>query len=308
MQVLPSKSLVLVALCLFAVLPGPGFSSGSGSGSGSGSNSGLSEREEFLRKFAQDPSAIKTAPAPTATPAEDHPNTTDNKKLETLIQNFRKSATPVKESNPKAAADEEDGQAQGTQGTMDMSALKNLQGMMGSGDGKISPEELLKKMQAGGMAIPGMPGTSPGGSGDYSLVLYQMLAPFRSQSEEQVTQIFQQKLEVGPMGILLKTIPGANKIPNLIARIARDETALPSVVKIMNQRAKLTQYGVFILVTFIISFAVKRLRQKQDDSIFSGMKSGILRAIFMSGLRFTVFFVLFSTEFTPLWHVIKRSF
>ncbi|MEK6625641.1 MAG: hypothetical protein AABY86_11770 [Bdellovibrionota bacterium] len=307
-----------------------------GFASGPGTDNGGSTREEFLRKFANDPTAIKAAPVATPTPAEVETSAAKNptKNLENLLKNFRKEGLTVRpersaprplptntnsledpmeapagepsgEAAREAIGDEDEGQVKGT---IDVSALKNLQGLMGSGNGNVSPAELLKKMHASGMAVPGIPGAPAGGSGDYSLIVYQMLNPFRSQSEAEVTQIFTQKMAIGPMGILINVVPFANKIPNLIARIARDEKALPSVVKIVNQRGKLTQYATFVLVTFIISFVVKRLKQKQDASIFSGMKSGMMRAIFMTGLRLAVFLVLFSSEFAPLWQVIKKSF
>ncbi|MBI2520214.1 MAG: hypothetical protein HYV97_07345 [Bdellovibrio sp.] len=305
MLVLPNKFHFLV-LCVFLGIgvPDTGFGFGAGSGSSSGS-----EREEFLRQFAQDPNAIKTAPtampSPAAVETSDDKNPTKN--LENLLKNFRKEGVTVRPEKIETKAlpgdenamEEDEGQAQGT---IDVSALQKLQGLMGSGSGHVSPEELLKKMQASGMNIPGVPGAAPGESGDYSLIVYRLLHPFRAQSEAEVTLIFQQKM---PM---LNMIPFANKIPNLIARVARDESALPQVAKIVNQRGKLTQYAIFVFVTFIISFVLKRLKQKQDDSIFSGMKSGLLRSLFMTGLRLAVFFVLFSAELTPLLHVVRNSF
>ncbi|HAZ14513.1 MAG: hypothetical protein A2X86_15390 [Bdellovibrionales bacterium GWA2_49_15] len=307
MPALPNNYLRLSVwfFLLVWVFPSAGF------GSGSGSNDGPADREEFLRQFAKDPDAIKAAPAVKATPEESLPPQSANQKLQSIIQNFRKNAVtvrPEKSGTTPTVRDQDadegnlDEDEAPAKGTVDVSALKKLQGLMGSGSGTISPEEMLKKMQASGMAIPGAPGASPGASGDYSLMIYQLLHPFRAQSEAEVTQLFQQKMPG------LSSIPLINKIPNLIARTARDEKALPAVAKILNQRGKLAQYGVFVLVTFILSFILKRLKERQNDSIFSGISSGILRSFVMMGLRLGVFFVLFSAEFAPLWQVLKSSF
>ena len=75
------------------------------------------------------------------------------------------------------------------------------------------------------------------------------------------------------------------------------------LVKIVNQRGKLTQYATFVLVTFIISFVVKRLKQNRCFNFF-WHEERYDRAIFMTA-RLAVFLVLFLLSL-PLWQVIKN--
>jgi len=255
-----------------------------------------SEREKFLRQFAKDPDAIKEDKKPAAEAA----NTNDvaGKKgkevenIEAALKKFRQQANNVIKDDEFDEGD--------IKQAFDPEQIKKLQ--------KLMPGNLLDKMKAGSQGDGKKVSEElDKENSDYSVVVYQMLHFFRSQSQADVELIFREKFNRGVLGSLFKIHPG---LVTLLAKIVRDPKALPDAAKIGNEKKKMGLYFGLIVATFILGFTLKKMSHNKhgDMGMFFFMNRFIMRSLFLYGLRFAAFIYIFNQELAPLGTILKAHF
>jgi|GEM_PF-5560886 len=257
-------------------------------------------REEFLRKFAKDPSVVQETPAiPSPTPEANQNGDelaqieADQKKLNDVIQKHQNQAGMGNQEIPG-----EDGEK--VKGSIDLEKLKNLQNMLGQKNGEgVDFKKLMESM--------GGKGGSNNGQGGLEAMVRQVTQIYRMQSETNVFKMFQDKLHQSFLGPLFKNTPLGEKFARVLTRIFRHESALPYVAKIPNERRKLLIYAGFVLATFIIGFGLKKLQQGGNDSILTTFRRNMTRLVIINGSRFVVFYFFFKAELSPLVETIKSA-
>jgi len=94
-----------------------------------------------------------------------------------------------------------------------------------------------------------------------------------------------------------------------MAKMLRDEKALPEAARMANDRKKLYLYGGIVFGTMIFGWMLKKFMNRGGGgTLTQGLSQSVMRFFFLMGIRFGVFLIMFGKHFGPAWKVFKTSF
>ena len=105
--------------------------------------------------------------------------------------------------------------------------------------------------------------------------------------------------------------PYMDQFPNITlyaVRLIKDKESIPSVVKIVENKERLIQFGSVMLFTVIFGFILKRIMHREGRSFIKAAFYFLIRVTFMMALRIGVVYYFYAKELTPAAKVFKKTF
>ncbi|WP_127716047.1 hypothetical protein [Halobacteriovorax sp. HLS] len=202
---------------------------------------------------------------------EDH----DSEELENVIENYRKENSEM---------------------------VNMLQEM--NKDGKISEEEKMKlaQMYAGNMK-PGQKMDRAEMLKKMPAMIKQLTGQFSRMSRPAARAKIQENIDQTPAKAIFKFIP---KGVDFITDLLRSDTALISLLGMFKDKAKLTQFFIANLVTFILGFFI--LKKSKEASFFERVTKWFMKKGIIYSLRVGILMYFFSNEVGPTWVIFSNTF
>ena len=185
--------------------------------------------------------------------------------------------------------------------------MEALTQQLGQGDDNGDKLEQLKLLQKKLSANPltALKSKSSQSNLSYSEMAKQVVAGMEQLSEADIILMLQGRFQTGLLANLIRK----PNVSSFIATVLKDKEVLPALAGIAENKKMLMVYGSFILVTFFMSYLLKRLQNSFEvTSPLSGVKRFVLRHFIMTGVRFGAFFWLFQKNLSPLWKLAKQYF
>ena len=126
--------------------------------------------------------------------------------------------------------------------------------------------------------------------------------PFSKMSEAEVKSFIMNQSKGRPVEKYIQNFP---KVFDFFVDWLRDPKAIPAFISIVNRPKVVKNYGIAVLVVFILSFALNLLNTKGNLFVRIGKKLIIMLSAFTVNLA--LFYVFFKPEISPTIDVVKRS-
>lgn len=138
-----------------------------------------------------------------------------------------------------------------------------------------------------------------------ALSVKMALEPLQSLSEEELIKRLKEGIKEPQLKAQVEKYP---KILIYAVKLVKDKDAVPSLVKIVEDRSRLIQFGSVMLFTIIFGFFLKKLFNREDRSFIGIVGFFLLRTFLLLALRIYVINYFFSTELAPALRILKTLF
>ncbi len=131
------------------------------------------------------------------------------------------------------------------------------------------------------------------------------LEPLQKLSEAELLKRLDEGTKESPVR------PYMDQFPNITlyaVRLIKDKESIPSVVKIVENKERLIQFGSVMLFTIIFGFILKRIMHREGRSFIKATFYFLIRVTFMMALRIGVVYYFYAKELTPAAKVFKKTF
>lgn len=132
---------------------------------------------------------------------------------------------------------------------------------------------------------------------------YMKKNPFASMSETEVEDFIMGNVKDRPAEQFFKKFPKALKA---LVNWLRDPKAIPAFLNIINKPKLLKNYGIAVLVVFILSFALNLMNSK--GSLLKRIFNKLCIMLGAFAINFGMFYIFFKEEITPTIEVMMRTF
>ena len=140
---------------------------------------------------------------------------------------------------------------------------------------------------------------------DLALSVKMALEPLQSMSEEELIKRIKEGIKEPQMKAQVEKYP---KFLIYTVKLIKDKEAVPSLVKIAEDRSRLIQFGSVMLFTIIFGFFLRKLFHREDRSFVGVIGFFFLRTFILLALRIYVINYIFSTELAPAIRILKTLF
>ena len=230
----------------------------------------------FVSTGAQD-----SAPAPAN--VEEH----DTKDLEQLLKRYNTDAEKVINDNNKLQ-ETDASKSEVTDSDID----------------EIRPEDQFEKAAAT-FAKKKAKVEEPVTTGKFSDDIRIPLSRLQQLSEEDLLKLLKENSRDSKLGPYLDQFP---KFTLFTVRLIKDKEAIPSVVKIVENKDKLIWFAGVMISTFLLGFLLERIMRKEGRSILGSIGLYMVRVLIMTVVRFVILMYFYSAEITPALNVGKKIF
>lgn len=131
------------------------------------------------------------------------------------------------------------------------------------------------------------------------------LEKFQHLSEDELLQLLKENTKDSKWGPYLEQFP---RIRLLSVRLIKDKDAIPSAVKIIENKDKLVWFGGWMVSTFILGFILERIMRKEGRGVLASIGLYMVRVLIMTGVRLTIILYFYGTELKPAGRVFKQTF
>lgn len=131
------------------------------------------------------------------------------------------------------------------------------------------------------------------------------LAKFQTLSEQELLKLLKENTSQSKWGPYLDQFP---RLSLFSVRLIKDKDAIPSAVKIIENKDKLIWFGGFMISTFLIGFLLERIMRKENRSIVGSIGLYLLRVLILTGVRFAILIYFYGDELRPAGRVFKQTF
>lgn len=132
-----------------------------------------------------------------------------------------------------------------------------------------------------------------------------LLSPLRKLPEKELMKMVLENSKDTQVGPYLNEYP---LITLFLVRLIRDKEAVPSLLKILENRDRLIYFAGAMICTLIFGFFLKRLFHKEDRSFFGVIAVFFVRFFTVNALRIGIFYYFFAKEFTPAMRIVSQTF
>ncbi len=138
----------------------------------------------------------------------------------------------------------------------------------------------------------------------------QAIAPLQKLSEAELLAQVKETSKNSPMGRVFENFP---LLAVFMVRLIQDKEAFPQLVKILENKIRLKNYGYWMIVTFIFGFFLKRLIRSNKNGhsqslVIDALFNYIFRFAIMLCIRLAITYAFFSVELTPAFKVFSKTF
>lgn len=220
---------------------------------------------------------------------EDH-NTQD---LEQLLKRYNKDSEKVLNDSDKLHKEEVGTEVKDTE-------LENMRPTVDPM--KMSSEAILNKAKADVAKRKLAWGPK---KNDYSGAIRKVLEPLQKLSEEELLKKLDEQTENSSLR------PYMDKYPNInifTVKLIKDENAIPSIAKIVEDRDRLINFFGVLLGTVILGYFVKKLFHREGRSFLMAVFYFLIRIHVMFAIRCYVIYFFYSEELTPAAKIFKQVF
>lgn len=131
------------------------------------------------------------------------------------------------------------------------------------------------------------------------------LAKFQTLSEGELLKLLKENTSQSKWGPYLDQFP---RLSLFSVRLIKDKEAIPSAVKIIENKDKLIWFGGVMISTFLIGILLERIMRKENRSIMASIGLYLLRVLILTGIRFAVIIYFYGDELQPAGRVFKQTF
>jgi hypothetical protein len=133
-----------------------------------------------------------------------------------------------------------------------------------------------------------------------------ILESYRKAPEAEVAKHLEERIRILPIGNMIEE---NSKFFTFLARVMRDEKALPGFFGILKNRNRLLIFAVVNVMIFLAGYMWKRNHKKNTDiGALAKIKRSIIRILVIQSFHLIFFIVYFKTEITPFWEITKRTY
>lgn len=125
--------------------------------------------------------------------------------------------------------------------------------------------------------------------------------PFSKMSKAEVENLILTQVKDKPAEQVIKNFP---KAFDAFVAWVRDPKAIPAFLGIVNKPRVAKNYGIAVIVVFVLSFALNLLNTK--GNIFSRIFKKLMIMLGATGVNFALFYVFFKPEISPTLDVLSR--
>jgi DNA-binding protein H-NS len=131
------------------------------------------------------------------------------------------------------------------------------------------------------------------------------LEKFQHLSEEELLHLLKENTKDSKWASYLDQFP---RIRLLSVRLIKDKDAIPSAVKIIENKDKLVWFGGCLIATFILGFILERLMRKEGRGVLASIGLYMVRVLILTGVRLTIILYFYGEELKPASRVFKQTF
>ncbi len=136
------------------------------------------------------------------------------------------------------------------------------------------------------------------------VIVYDLLAPFRSLDEAQLVDLIHNKMAGNFVGKYLLDYP---RVLLFITKSLRDEKALPRVASLIDDTGQVYLFVFLNILGFVIKIFLRN-RDKKFDGTPGGLKRWLKRTTFVLGYFIIAYVWMFQDEFGPIFKIAKSVF
>lgn len=131
------------------------------------------------------------------------------------------------------------------------------------------------------------------------------LATLQKLSEEELLKLLKENTKESQFGPYLDKFP---KLTLFSIKLIKDKEAIPSAVKIAEDKDKLIWFGGVMISTFLLGFLLERMMRKEGRSVLGSIGLYFLRVLILTGVRFAIIGYFYGKELTPAMKVFNETF
>jgi hypothetical protein len=131
------------------------------------------------------------------------------------------------------------------------------------------------------------------------------LGPLQKLKEEELVKMLNENTKDSTFRPYMEQFP---LITIFAVRMIKDKEAIPSLVKITEDKDRLIRFAWWMLGSFIFGFILKKILYNKDHPFLLAFGIFFARFIFMQALRFGIIYYFFKAELTPALDVFKKTF
>ncbi len=131
------------------------------------------------------------------------------------------------------------------------------------------------------------------------------LSKFQGFSEDELLKLLMENTKDSKFEPYMDRFP---KFTLLMVRLIKDKEAIPSVVKIVENKDRLTWFTGVMISTFLLGFLLKRIMRKEGRSILGSIGNYMVRVLIMTVVRFMIIMYFFREELTPAFNIVNKTF
>ncbi|EQC44348.1 hypothetical protein [Bacteriovorax sp. Seq25_V] len=128
---------------------------------------------------------------------------------------------------------------------------------------------------------------------------------FRDKTIEDIEADILDQTKGSMLHELLKTFP---KLLTFVATLMKDKEALPQASKILHDREKLKEAGLWMLGTFLLSFILKKLLIQSGQGILKRLGRYFLKSLILWGVRIGILVHFYGEYLNPIYKIFKKVF
>lgn len=131
------------------------------------------------------------------------------------------------------------------------------------------------------------------------------LARLQKLSEEELVKMLKENTRDSKFAPYMDQFP---RFTLLTVRLIKDKEAIPSAVKIIEDRDKLVWFGGIMISTFLLGFLLERLMRKEGRSILGSIGLYMFRVLILTGVRLGIIIYFYKDELSPAAKVFSETF
>lgn len=131
------------------------------------------------------------------------------------------------------------------------------------------------------------------------------LARLQAMSEEELLKLLKENTKDSKFAPYIEKFP---KISILSVKLIKDKDAIPSAVKIIEDRDKLVWFVGIMISTILIGFLLERIMKRKDSSVLGAIGLFFLRVLILTIIRIVIIIVFYGKELGPATKVVNNMF
>lgn len=128
---------------------------------------------------------------------------------------------------------------------------------------------------------------------------------FKEKSVEDIEDDILKQTEGSVLHQILEKFP---KLLTYVATLMKDKEALPQASKILHDREKLKEVGLWMLGTFLLGFILKKLLIQSGQGVLKRLSRYFLKSLILWGVRLGILVHFYGEYLNPMYKIFKEVF